>query len=317
MKLINHLLLRITSLACSFPLLLFPEIEVSQVDGQIRVLWQGEPTLVYQAETLAPPPDLDPAYAGSGFILSLRTPSGVEVLDPFPWGRHTHQHGIFSAWTQATFKHYTVDFWNQGKGHGFQRHRSIDDIFDDGFAITREQVSTEHGPAITESWEIRARESNGLVVIDFSIQQQTATTEEVYLHPYHYGGFAVRGSAGWNREDPQNYQGPTRLLTSEGHEDAQSANHVKTRWFALYGPTGDATAGLVVMDHPRNFRHPQPVRVAPEVPYFVFSPVVEGSFILRPGWIYHARYRIVAFDGPPDPKKLEKLYEDFAQVGLR
>ncbi len=55
--------------------------------------------------------------------------------------------------------------------------------------------------------------------------------------------------------------------------------------------------GLVAIPGPENFRAPQWVRLHPSKPYFVFAPMVEESFQIRPGQPYESRFRFVLFDG--------------------
>jgi hypothetical protein len=102
-----------------------------------------------------------------------------------------------------------------------------------------------------------------------------------------------------------------KILTGEGVTDIGQSNQTRPKWIAVYGTIDKEPAGFVVMDHPSNFRYPQPVRVHPKMPYFVFSPVIEGSFIIKPGLSYEANYRIMTFDGEPDAKKIEAWYNEF------
>ena len=167
------------------------------------------------------------------------------------------------------------------------------------------------GPAIDEEWEVKVRDSEDPFIIDIEIEQKCATADEVYLHPYHYGGFAFRGSGHWSPEDEAHFEGSMKILTGEGITNIEDSNHTSPGWIAVYGKIDGKEAGFVVMDHPSNFRYPQPVRVHPKMPYFVFTPVVKGSFILRPGLIYESDYRIVTFDGEPDAETIKGWYETF------
>ena len=99
-----------------------------------------------------------------------------------------------------------------------------------------------------------------------------------------------------------------KVLTADGTTNVEASNHTSPSWIAAYGTIDGEEAGFVVMDHPSNFRYPQPVRVHPRMPYFVFSPVVKGSFILKPGFTYEAKYRIVSFDGTPNKVEIDDWY---------
>ena len=56
-------------------------------------------------------------------------------------------------------------------------------------------------------------------------------------------------------------------------------------------------------------------RIHPTMPYFVFGPVPQGSVNIRPGMPYRALYRIITFDGEPDPEQIENWYLTFAKSG--
>jgi hypothetical protein len=66
------------------------------------------------------------------------------------------------------------------------------------------------------------------------------------------------------------------------------------------------------MDYPQNFRYPQPVRIHPEEPYFVYAPMQLGEMRIEPGSPYTARYRYVTYDGEPDTELLNRLWNDYA-----
>jgi len=289
---------------------LFAQVQIEELDGKIIASVDHNPVLHYHATTVDPPTGMDPIYARSGFIHPLFSPSGKQLTDGFPIG-HVHQHGVFNAWTRATFKHQVVDFWNQHKKLGTVTHHRVKQINDDSFEVALRQISLNQGPAIHETWKVIVRKTKAPFIVDLEITQSCATTNEVYLHPYHYGGFGLRGSAHWSPEDLDHYEGSMKVLTGDGTRDIEASNHSSPRWVAAYGDINGEAAGFVVMDHPNNFRYPQAVRVHPKMPYFVFSPVVQGSFILKPGFSYTANYRIATFDGEPNSETVEEWYEDF------
>lgn len=288
-------------------------IEIRQTGKTIDAFASGKPVLTYHIGTVAPPDGLDPVYSRSGFIHPLHSPSGKILTDAFPIG-HVHQHAVFNAWTRATFKHEVVDFWNQHQKLGTVRHQEVSTVTDDSFSVTLEQISLRKGAAIDETWDVRVSEETGIFIIDIEIEQRCATNEEIYLHPYHYGGFGLRGSAHWNEDDSTHFESPMKVITGAGVTDVAESNHTTPRWIAAYGPIKGEPAGFVVMDHPSNFRAPQPVRVHPKMPYFVFSPVVKGSFILKPGMSYQSRYRILTFDGEPDAELVQNWYQGYSKL---
>ncbi len=287
------------------------QVTIEETDGKIRAQISGKPVITYHTKTVAPL-GIDPIYARSGFIHPLHSPSGKILTDAFPIG-HVHQHAVFNAWTQATVNHEVVDFWNQHKKLGTVAHKETVNVTEAAFEVALQQLSLKKGPALEETWKVSIANSSDPFIIDIAIEQRPASRHEVYLHPFHYGGFGLRGSAHWSAEDNAHFEGPMQVLTGDGIRNIGDSNHTTPRWVAVFGSIKGETAGFVVMDHPTNFRHPQPVRVHPRMPYFVFTPVFKGSFIIKPGFSYQARYRIVTFDGAPDQDTAEAWYQAYAK----
>ncbi|THH36430.1 DUF6807 domain-containing protein [Neolewinella litorea] len=284
-------------------------ISLTTPEGEVTIRVNDRPVLSYATATQLPAGE-EEHYARSGFIHPVYTPAGRMVTDDFPLG-HTHQHGIFTAWTGTTFRGEAVDFWNQHKETGTVRHAELLETYDSagvaGFRTRLEQVSLRDGPVLSEDWRVRVYDHGDPYVWDLRSAQTNVTNDTLYLEKYTYGGLGVRGSAAWYASDSVAFTGEARFLTSEGL-DREAANHTRPDWVAIYGPLsardGGGTGGLAVFPHPDNFRAPQFVRVHPDMPYLSVSPVVDEGFALPPGQTYVARYRFVVFDGEPDPEVL-------------
>jgi hypothetical protein len=54
------------------------------------------------------------------------------------------------------------------------------------------------------------------------------------------------------------------------------------------------------------------MRLHPDEPFFCFAPIQLGDWSIEPGKPYVAKYRFVAFDGPPDKAEIERLWNDYA-----
>lgn len=290
-------------------------VSVQNKNGAIEVRVGQRPVLVYNINTVLPPEGEPEHYKRSGFIHPLYSPRGEVLTDDFPVG-HTHQHGLFFAWTRATFLGDQLDFWNQHNGIGTVKHIEVLDMADGSdagvFKVRQQQVSLKHGPVLEDIWTVRVLNRANPFVIDFDIEQRGVTEEPVILDEYHYGGFAFRGRADWNEDAQDLFNSPMKVLTREGKSRDES-NHTRPGWIASWGVAGDKSAGVAIMDHPGNFRYPQPVRVHPRMPYLVFSPPVLGKFVLQPGKVFHARYRVVLFDGEPETEILENLFLEFGK----
>ena len=90
-------------------------------------------------------------------------------------------------------------------------------------------------------------------------------------------------------------------------------NHTRPQWVDLFGPADGQLTGVTILDHPANFRYPQPVRLAPTMPYFCFTPATLGGFSIEPGTPYRSRFRFVVHVGKLAPAGIEPLWHDYAQ----
>ena len=294
----------------------------------LRLRLDGRPVLTYHTAVLAPPKGIDPVFARGGFIHPLTTRSGRVVTDDFP-PEHAHQHGVFFAWVNTTFRGKPVDFWNQAKrtGNVVRDPSGPPPVLLAGPVFAKFSEALRHDAldpsgaptkALGETWQVHLYDIPGLVVFDLESRQSCAGPDPLILNKYHYGGLGLRGNRGWydtsvkgtDPPDPAR-SGRSNFLTSEGKHRADG-NHTRPRWVDLSGEVDGQMAGVAILDHPSNFRFPQPVRLHPNMPYFCFAPVVLGEFKIDRADPYVSRYRIVAHDGPPDAKLLDRLWADYA-----
>ncbi len=281
-------------------------------EGSIDMLANDTLILRYHLKEIQPGNDLPGYYARSGHVHPLRTPDGQVLTDGFPEG-HTHQHGLFMTWVNVRFKDEKIDFWNQQNGTGTVRHhslvgeqRSVDTI---GFTVKLEHVSLDQGAVIVEDRRYQLIRLDSLIVLDITSNQMNPGSDSIYLDQYHYGGMAFRGSAFWNLED-DSFADSMKVVTSQGF-NRMDANHSRPYWTAAYGQLPSSIGGVVMFCHPSNFRFPQPVRVHPEMPYFVYTPVYLGPMYIEPGAVFQSRYRIFPFDGPPDIPMIESIWKNY------
>jgi len=282
--------------------------EVLDQNGRRQISYAGQPILVYQMEDTLPA-GLPPHYRRGGFFHPVYSPAGIPLTDDFPVG-HEHQHGIFMAWVNTTFRGEFTDFWNQQKLTGTVLHVSSDSgqITDNyyEFYTTLVHQSLAAGPVLSEQWTVRIHPPNTVSTWELISEQTNVTDDTLYLNAYHYGGLGVRGRAEWNAADSLHFTNEAQFLTASG-KNRSTANHQRENWCAIYGAVGVDTAGLAVIPHPDNYNDPQPVRVHPEMPYFSFTPVVDHPFSIAPGATYRSVYRFVSFDGVPPVEILNQL----------
>jgi hypothetical protein len=284
-------------------------VEVERNAETIHVAANRRPVLDYNIATLLPPDPQEPYYRRSGQIHPLRAPSGAIVTDDFP-PDHAHQHGVMFAWTSTTFEGRPIDFWNQKKLQGTVEHRRVIGL-ESGPVFGRFEVGLRHvnlnapaGPTdvLDETWSVRVYNFTEVFVLDV-LSVQRAARHPLHINKYHYGGMAIRGARPWLTP-------PCRMITRLG-DDRAAGNHSRPGWVDMQGSIDDATAGVTIMDHPDNFRYPQPVRLHPDKPYFCFSPQVIDGFDITAEAPYVSRYRFVTRDGELDRARLDELWHNW------
>ncbi len=279
-------------------------------DGTISLAIGERAILTYHTEIAEPPPGISPLLNRSGHIHPFLTPAGKTVTDEYP-SDHLHQHAIFAAWTKTFFEGERVDFWNQLAGTGTVGHRELlESTSGPVFAsfkvrLVHRVLKAAPRDVLDETWRVRLYKIQHLHTFDIESIQTCVAKTPLTIAEYHYGGFAYRGSAEWIKNNQHH------IITNET-EDRKIGNHTKPNWTAVYGPVGGDLCGAAMFSHPSNFRSPQPVRLHPSMPYFVYSPAVLGEFDLSPGKPYVTNNRYISFDGKPDKKQLDLAWEAYS-----
>lgn len=290
-----------------------PTVSIKEDKEVVKVSIKNKPLFTYHTTLVKPPADSPAYYGRSGFIHPLYSPNGKIMTDDFPAG-HAHQHALFSAWTNTTFKKEFLDFWNQHLQKGTVEHISVEKIIQ-GHVFGQLQVllsyrSTKYGEVLKEKWTITVYPFNNYYLFDLYSDQLNTSADTLFINTYHYGGLAFRGSREWNPDDKVHYKNNWHILTSEGIKDT-SANGTHARWVDASGVIGGATAGVTVFNHPGNFRYPQAIRVHPAFPYWCYTPAPDGAFFIAPGARYQSRYRYFVHNGPLDITQVTQLESEW------
>ncbi len=304
--------LRVTKSELSPP----PRMNIVITDSLLEVVSDSSQILRYHLAISQPPDTLPSYFQRSGFIHPLFSPNGEILTADFPRG-HAHQHGIFHAFVNTKFRGKEVDFWNQAKEQGTVRHKDVlmakaGPLFTH-LKLQLEQVAFVDKDTVVvlrEEWGLDVFDLGDIYLIDFEIGVSCPYDDSLLVDLYHYGGLAFRGNDEWNAGESA-YDSLVFFTTSEGKSQVE-ANHTQPRWVAMFGDLGVEQAGVAMMGHRDNFRHPQPVRIHPSMPYFCFAPMVQGPYTIRNDEVHSNRYRLLAYDGQPDPAFLEKAWMTFS-----
>jgi hypothetical protein len=293
-----------------------PEVAVDRLGTAVRVRVSGRPVLTYQAEPgELPRPDIKPIFRRGGYIHPVHTPEGRAITDDYPVD-HPHHHGIWWAWTRTVYDGRQPDFWNMGDSTGRVDFESLDATWSGrvhgGLAATTRFTDVTGGRSdvvLKDRWDVRVHAADAdtrFFAFDITSTQNIVGDKPLVLPEYRYGGLGVRGHIQWNGQGDK-----TAFLTSEGRT-RQDGNGTPARWTHMGGTIDGRPAGIAILDHPSNFRHPQPTRLNPDNPFFNFAPSVAGEWRIEPGKPYVSRYRFITYEGEPDRALLERLWNDWA-----
>lgn len=287
-----------------------------QDDGKRLVVQAaGKPVLAYNHAVV---PTSDPKlsmHARNGYLHPIYNPAGQVVTDDLN-PDHGYHHGIWFAWRHNTFDGHATDGWYETTKTGRLEHVKTD-AFGDGpvfghFTVRMHQLDTTspqgEKPILDDTWRVAVYRFREYFLFDLECTQTCAAGKPVTVDKCDYGGMAIRGHKDWH--DPA--KSKSDYLTDEG-KDRKGGNHTRPRWCDLHGQLGGQTTGITVLDHPGNYRFPQPVRLHPAIPYFCFAPAVLGSFAIEPGKPYVSRYRFLIHNGELDRALADRLWQDYAQ----
>ena len=211
----------------------------------------------------------------------LKTPSGITLTRDAPED-HPWHHGL---WFTIKFVN-EENFWEEYDAYGVLRH--VDDdtvhwirpdretvVIVDQRTLTHVDLGVDDAYAI--DWDITLTPQ-----VDVVLDRTEFTTWGGY------GGLALRGRGDWT---------DTRLLLSDGTEHDRLLG-VDGDWLDLSGSIEGGEAGVLLLDHPHNHRHP--------VPWYASTKAAtygdEGwSNFANAAFLWHAPLEWPAHDAPPVP----------------
>jgi hypothetical protein len=123
---------------------------------------------------------------------------------------------------------------------------------------------------------------------------------------YRYAGLGWRATEKWNKDN-------SRVLTSGG-KDRKGADGTTAKWVIIQGALDHERGGAVMMSHPGNYNHPEPLRIWPEDSnggemFAMFAPTKTKDWNLLPGKTYVLKYRFNVFSGEFTAEEAESGWE--------
>ena len=294
-------------------------IQLKKTNGQLVIANNNRSLLRYNYATVYPPAGVDTVFKRSGFIHPLWSPHGQELTRISP-PDHYHHFGLWNPWTKVLVGKDTVDFWNLSARKGTVRFANFvseisGPVFGE-YSVVHDHVvfkKNEEKVALHELQTVRIYPSpagKDYYLTDITIQLNPATDEEIVLMEYRYGGLGWRATGEWNKDN-------SSTLTSEG-KTRKDADGSKARWCIVQGSIQQDHAGIVMMSHPTNYNHPEPLRIWPESSngrgdvYANFSPTKDKDWKLKKGQRYVLRYRLLVFNGKFTAEQAEAAWKAYA-----
>lgn len=251
------------------------------------------PILKYNHAVIQPPEGIDSVYARSGHIHPLYTPQGKVVTDDFS-DDHAHQHGLFNAFVKAKVEGETLDFWNQHRKNANVKFLSSTPTKKKSTLITHQEHYRirDNQPIFRETWKLTPSVQAGCFVVDLSIEIKNITDKKITIQKNHYGSLGLRGSGKWRDAEKSQFG-----FTTASGKHRKNGNQSREEWVCMHGKIDGESCGVVIVGRPTNFRHPQPARLHPNMPYFSFAPMSLGAFDIEPDETFRSQFRIITFDG--------------------
>lgn len=297
------------------------KVALKETQTGIDFFIDSKPVLTYQTATAKTPTGVKESFAMSGFIHPLRTLSG-EILTRIQPEDHFHHYGLWGPWTRATIAGRSVDFWNLGDEKGRVEFHEIlltKEGTDQALIKVKQNhidltQSAEGTLAMEEELTISLKPiDSNRYMLDYHREFWTTIPSGIVLDQYRYGGgIFFRATENWGSSNSQ-------LLTSESKSWDQ-ADASRARWIMARGASEHKSgkSGLLLLSHPKNYSHPEPLRVWPSDSnqgkgnvFLGFTPIREKEWKLDFGKNYQLRYRLIVFDGELSYEEAEAYWRSF------
>ena len=293
-------------------------IKIAENEGQLEIYQNERKIIGYQMAIKGVPKGVSENYQRSGYLHPVNTPRGKRLTRIQP-EEHYHHYGIWNPWTHTLFEGDTLDFWNLYKKQGTVRFaemlkKNTGPVFSE-FEVLHEHIVLKNDAdklALNEIQNIKVFPLNqSQYLMDITIQYQCATDEPFKIIQYRYGGFGWRTTEEWDNQN-------SRVLSSEGNT-RKNADGSTARWCIVDGKLNDGYGGALMLSHPENYNHPEPLRVWPEDQYgrgdlFVnFATTKTTDWTFEPGKTYTLKYQLIVYDGKMEVASAEQAWNQFAK----
>ena len=293
-------------------------IKIAENEGQLEIYQNERKIIGYQMAIKGVPKGVSENYQRSGYLHPVNTPRGKRLTRIQPED-HYHHYGIWNPWTHTLFEGDTLDFWNLYKKQGTVRFaemlkKNTGPVFSE-FEVLHEHIVLKNDAdklALNEIQNIKVFPLNqSQYLMNITIQYECATDQPFKIIQYRYGGFGWRTTEEWDNQN-------SRVLSSEGNT-RKNADGSTARWCIVDGKLNDGHGGALMLSHPENYNHPEPLRVWPEDQYgrgdlFVnFATTKTTDWTFEPGKTCTLKYQLIVYDGKMEVASAEQAWNQFAK----
>lgn len=301
-----------------------PSLKLFRSDSTISIINGAKDTLLSYRLTVKTPPDgVDTIFGRGGYIHPLKTIAG-HVLTRIQPADHYHHYGLWNPWTRMEYQGKVYDLWNLGDRQGTVRHMGLSGLMEGenevGFTAWLQHVAfTAEGREavlLNEDWEISIRPIDSVCyIMDLNSTLSHPGQDTVVLKAYRYAGLGFRATEQWTNKN-------STMLTSSGKKRSE-ADGATEKWILVQGQLNRSQGGVLFLSYPKNYNHPEPIRVWPETEmqnrgdvFVNISPTKNKDWVLLPQQQYRLKYRLIVFDGEMDAERANRYWNSFAQEDL-
>lgn len=245
---------------------------------------------------------------------------------PLTWLRppdHVWHRSVWFSWKFIN----GINYWEESPDMGRTEMVEAEDRLNPDSSAQVEMTIQYHPPGKSPVLQERRRlnvhapDREGRYAIDwhglFTALQQDLVLDRTPL-PGEPGGKSYGGYAGLSirlAKETRNW----RISDSEGRSN-MACHGQPARWIRceFLHTASNREAGIAVLDHPQNLRHPAPsfVVLVEEIPFVFFSPALlfKESYTLVSGASLSLRYRILVYPGRAGRGGLESAWKAYAQA---
>lgn len=280
-----------------------PELAFARSSESLLLSLGSRTVLRYQLKR----PGLGGPSTESGcYVHPLCTPSGLVVTEAGP-DDHRHHRGVFCGWVEMRGA-ADADFWGWGEHAPTKDRRIVNSLLESprpelGFARFRAVNHWMAGETklLTEDTRMGVALREGATVLDVSTRYEVEA--DLTLARWAFGGFAIR----CRKDGAAKGLGPQGAVTLPAPKHTEpTSNWPESRWYGLQMGFPDGKGATLVVvgraTNPATTWH-----VVPEIGLINPSITAGGPVRWEPGKPVVLRYRVMAFDGTPDPALVNRL----------